>query len=112
VSVDSFLGEKYDRKHNNCLHFAGRAWAHLTGDQSLKEATESDIHSFKDVMRKYSKTTSPTVEPSIAVMETLHGDVHVGICVRRRLLHLDRSGAQFLPIETMVLTHKNMRFYR
>jgi hypothetical protein len=112
VSIDVFLSEKYDRRRNNCLHFAARAWAHLTGDTSLAEATESDMQSFKRLMRRFTRSDSPTVEPSIAVMENLKGEVHVGICLRRRLLHLDKSGAQFLPIETMALTHKNMRFYR
>jgi hypothetical protein len=112
MSIDSFLGEKYDRRHNNCLHFAARAWAHLTGDMRLLEAREADLSSLKSAMRNYRRVEGATVEPSIALMLNLNGEEHIGVCVRRRLLHLAPDGAQFFPIEVAAAMYSKLRFYQ
>jgi len=113
MSIDFLLSREYDRKSYNCLHFAADAWEHLTGDPRVHQVDEHDFHAgrmwalFRDMRRQ----SGPTVLPSIVLMETLLGDVHIGVCVRRRLLHLYEGGPQFLLVEALTPMYRNMRFY-
>lgn len=113
MSIDFLLSREYDRKTYNCLHFAADAWEHLTGDGRVHQVDEQDFHAghisvlFRDMRRQ----GGPTVQPSVVLMETLLGDAHIGVCMRRRLLHLYEGGAQFLLVEALMPLYRNMRFY-
>lgn len=111
-SVDGLLVEVYDRKTNNCLHFAARVWTHLTGDERLTLVREAALSDVRTIMRGFRRVSGPTREPSIALMETHGGEAHIGICMRRRLLHLCERGAEFLPVECYRGVYSDMRFYQ
>lgn len=111
MSIDAFLAEKYDRRINNCLHFAAAAWERLTGDRGLAAVREDDIAGLRGVMRRYLLVTGPTAAPSIVLMDTLGGEPHIGVCYRRRLLHLTESGASNFPFDVATATYRNPRFY-
>ncbi len=113
MSIDFLLSREYDRSSYHCLHFAAEAWEHLTGDSRLREVDE---HQFKAgriaaLFRGLRRQSGPTVSPSIALMETLSGEDHIGVCIRRRLLHINEGGAQFLLIEALAAQYRNLRFY-
>lgn len=112
MSVDALLGEIYDRKTNNCLHFAATAWVQLTGDGRLSLVREAALSDVRTIMRGFRRVPGPTREPSIALMETHSGEAHIGICMRRRLLHLCERGAEFLPVECYQGVYSGMRFYQ
>lgn len=113
MSIDHLLNREYDRKSYNCLHFAADCWAHLTGDQRLREIQESNIRSqgLAGLFRDMRKHRAATEEPSLALMDMIDGQLHVAVCVRRRLLHINEAGCQFLPIEAYAAIYRNMRFY-
>lgn len=113
MSIDFLLSGAYDRKTYNCLHFAADAWEHLTGDRRLHQVEEEDFAAgrLSTLFRGMRKLPGPSVQPSIALMETLHGDVHIAVCVRGRLLHINESGASFFPVEAQIALYRNMRFY-
>lgn len=113
MSIDYLLSREYDRKSYNCLHFAADAWEHLTGDRRVHQVDEHDLHAgrMSVLFRGMRRQGGPTVQPSIVLMETLLDDAHIGVCMRRRLLHLNEGGPQFLMIEALALSYKNMRFY-
>lgn len=111
MTIDDLLAEKYDRKSNNCLHFAGRAWHILAGDDRLYQARESDIPALRGLMRQFKRVNAPTVEPSIALMDNVNGEEHIGVCVRRRILHLAQHGAEFMPVDSMLSRYSHMRFF-
>ncbi|MCS3505021.1 hypothetical protein [Achromobacter sp. JUb104] len=113
MSIDFLLCRVYDRKTYNCLHFAADAWEHLTGDRRLHQVTEEDFAAgrLSRLFRGMRKLLGPSVLPSIALMETLHGDAHIAVCVRGRLLHINESGASFFPVEAQTALYRNMRFY-
>lgn len=113
MSVDFLLGRVYDRNTYNCLHFAADVWEHLTGDRRLHEVKEKDLAAgwLSALFRGMRKLPGPSVQPSIALMETLDGDAHIAICVRGRLLHINESGASFFPVEAQTALYRKMRFY-
>lgn len=112
MSIDALLAEKYQRRSNNCLHFAAKAWEHLTGDARLREVRENDIIGLRGIMREYRRVPGPTVEPSIVLLDDSFGDQHMGVCVNRRLLHLTDTGAQLAFFDTLVYSYKHMRFFQ
>lgn len=113
MSIDYLLAREYDRKKYNCLHFAAEAWEHLTGDRRLQLVDEHDLRVGKLValFRGMCRQPGPTEPPSIVLMNAPDDELHIGICVRRRLLHINEGGPQFLLIEALAATYRNMRFY-
>lgn len=113
MSIDALLDRVYDRQSYNCLHFAGECWTHLTGDDRLSRVRESTLaaQGLVALFRGMKKRVYPTQEPSIALMETLDGRLHIGVCWKFRLLHINEAGCQFLPVDAMKVLYKHMRFY-
>lgn len=111
--IDHLFERQYDRQAYNCLHLAGEAWELLTGDSALRAVTESDFQAGRiaRVFRAYRRQAGATVAPSIVLMDTLPGEAHIGVCWRRRLLHINEGGVQFLPIEALTAMYRNMRFW-
>lgn len=112
MKFDDLLAQRYDRNNNNCLHFAALAWETLTGDKRLAAIREGNLIAARGIMRQFSRVSGPTVDPSVTLMETDTGDEHIGICYRRRLLHLCQRGVEFFPVEAYSGLYLNMRFYQ
>lgn len=114
MSIDEFLGREYDRQTYNCLHFAAEVWMRLTGDDRLNMVDEQDFKAGKiaSTFRDMKRVAGPTSTPSVALMETLEGDNHIGICWKRRLLHINTSGPQNLCLDAVSAQFKRMRFYQ
>ncbi|OZI74591.1 hypothetical protein [Bordetella genomosp. 12] len=111
--IDDLLERQYDRKAYNCLHFAAEVWERLTGDAALRSVREEDFRAggMAAVFRRYRRVPGPTAEPSVVLMETLSGEAHIGVCWRRRLLHINEIGPQFLPLDAVAVLYRNMRFW-
>lgn len=102
----------YDRKFNNCMHFSARMWQQLTGDESLLIVAADGIVAARGLMRHYQRVQGPTVAPSIVLMDAVPDGLHIGICVRRRLLHLNADGVQFMLADAALPAYSNVRFYQ
>ena len=113
MSIDFLLSRSYDRDSYNCLHFAADAWEHLTGDSRLRQVNERELAAGRlaELFRGMRKVQGPSQFPSIALMETLHGEAHIAVCVRGRLLQNNESGPSFFPVEAQTRLYRNMRFY-
>lgn len=113
MSVDSLLDKVYDRKQYNCLHFAADSWHHLTGDDRLLRVREDDLQTGRlvEMFRGMKRHGEATDAPSLVLMDTLDGLLHIGVCYRRRLLHISEAGCQFLLVDAVLPLYKNMRFY-
>jgi len=113
MSIDGLLVREYDRKSYNCLHFSADCWFHLTGDTRLYQVREHDLEGqhLVSLFRGMRKHSSPTFAPSLALMNTLEERLHIAVCFRRRLLHINEAGCQFLPVDALEAMYRNMRFY-
>lgn len=113
VSIDSLLDREYDEDLYNCRHFAGEAWELLTGDRRLRQVNENDLNpgATAALFRGFRRVAGPTDQPSIALMENLTGDAHIGVCYRRRLLHLPSQGPQFILMDAVTPLYRNLRFW-
>lgn len=113
MSIDVLLDREHDRDSYNCLHYAGDCWLYLTGDERLSRVREHGLsrQGLVGLFRGMKRSRRPTEDPSIALMDTMDGQLHIGVCWRRRLLHINEAGCQFLRIEALEAMYKNMRFY-
>jgi hypothetical protein len=112
MSLDTLMAERYDSERNNCVDFAAKAWAHITGDAQLLNLRESDRAGLRGIMRTYTKVEGPTAFPSLSLMEDMEGRYHMGVCVRGRLFHLTDDGVMLLPFDVVKNLYRNLRFYR
>lgn len=112
-SIDCLLDREYDEDRYNCRHFAGEAWELLTGDSRLREVNERGLKpgATAALFRGFRRVEGPTAEPSIVLMDNLQGEPHVGICYRRRMLHLNHEGPQFVLMDAVHPLYKNLRFW-
>ena len=113
MSIDHLLDREYHREDYNCLHFAAECWSLLTGDKRLHVVREHQIQGqgLAGLFRGMTKHRAATEAPSLALMETLDGQLHIAVCFRRRLLHINETGCQFMPVDAYNSTYRNMRFY-
>lgn len=114
MSIDDLLFRQYDRQTYNCCHFSAEAWQRFTGDKRLHDIDESTLQAgdLRLLFTHYQRVDGPTVAPSIVLMQNLQGEFHMGVCVRRRLLHIREEGAVFLPFDASLHTYRNFRFYQ
>lgn len=112
-SIDCLLDREYDEKRYNCRHFAADAWELLTGDRRLHEVNEEQMHAGRTaaLFRGMRRLPGPSDSPSIALMENLDGQPHIGVCYRRRLLHLNREGVWFVMMDAVAPVYRNLRFW-
>jgi len=112
-SIDCLLDREYDEEAYNCRHFAGEAWELLTGDSRLREVNERNMRpgATAALFRGLKRVVGPTEAPSIVLMDNLKGEPHVGICYRRRLLHLNCEGPQFVLFDAALPLYRNLRFW-
>lgn len=85
----------------------------LTGDARLLHVREPDVQrqGLVSLFRGMRRHRVATEAPSLALMDTLDGRLHMAVCVRRRLLHINEAGCQFLPVDAFASLYRNMRFY-
>lgn len=108
-SVDNYFGEIYNRKANNCLHFAAKVWADQTNvefqgvfDFLHGKCSLSTAKKFKYLKKPHS--------PCIAVFKGKF-ETHIGIYIRGKILHLTESGVLFQRIEDASISFYKVRFY-
>lgn len=115
-SVDPFLGKVHRGDSYNCLHFARDVWLAMTGeDFGLRmralHAKASDRRVLAADLREFEKLDEP-VSPCIALMRRPRTEPHMGIYLRRRILHLNERGAFFQPPHIAALVFQTVNYYR
>lgn len=115
-SVDPFLSRVHRGDEYNCLHFARDVWLALTGEdfgermQAL-HAKASDRRVLASDLRGFERLAAP-VSPCIALMRRPRTEPHMGIFLRRRILHLNEKGAFFQPPHVATQIFKTVSYYR
>jgi hypothetical protein len=115
-SVDPYLSRVYQNGQYTCSEFAREVWLDLTGEdiaERLKALFRwgDDRHVAVSGYRSFTRLDTPE-SPCIALMRRARTVPHMGIYLRRRILHLTEAGAAFQRPEMAALTFKTLRYYR
>lgn len=114
-STDKYLGRQFNQHGYTCLHFARDVWLELRGVDIIDR-----LHSLfvpveirritRDHTRGFVELPSPK-DPCIVLMQHPQPEPHLGIYYRGKILHLPRSGPEYLPLDIIRLTFRSVRFF-
>jgi hypothetical protein len=116
MSIDGFFHRKYNANTYNCAHFVCEVWESLTG-QSLADRVEgllrprAERHVSFAMLRRLQRLERP-ISPCVVVMTRPRSAPHVGIYLDGRILHIEKEGVTYQPIEIASLGFKTMGYYK
>lgn len=97
--TEKFLGRKYHKEHYNCAHFLADVWLEITGVDIKAQLTgfllkPSDRFVTPDIRRSFRRIEKPE-SPCIVLMQRKNHESHVGVFWKRKILHMNESGAHY-----------------
>lgn len=114
ISVDGYLGRRYDRTEYNCLHFARDVWRDLTGVDITTRLegllSPQNRHPTRRHLRNFQLLQAPR-DPCLVLMVRHRAAPHLGVYLRGRVLHIHDLGVEFLPVDVASRGFQNVRYY-
>lgn len=116
-SIDAFFDRKYDTHTYNCMHFASEVWGYLTEQdilphlQGLVDTPNiADRAVRMNNRRSFTRLTGPK-DPCVAFMQRTRTTPHMGVFMRKRILHITEKGVQFQPPRIAALGFDKVSYY-
>lgn len=104
--IDDLLDRVW-RKGYTCNEFACDAWKVIKGED-LSAKLESHLNG-KSKFKLLKKQKSPCL---VFMSNSDTSSSHIGIFYNEKVLHLSTMGVQYIPLETISLYFKKVRFYQ
>lgn len=106
MNFESLLCKTYQPNYT-CYEFACEAWQHVAGENLTKR-----MHDFLNGTGVFIQMGAPE-SPCIAFFyRNNKSPTHVGLFIDGRILHLGFRGAQYAPLDLLMTTFKEVRFYK
>jgi len=116
MSVDKYLGRRYDIREYNCAHFVCDVWRDVVGvgidnvlggflcPPSERTAKHSALRSIRFLRRP--------ADPCIVLLQHKLIAPHLGVWIRNRVLHIKSdSGVQYQPLDVVAIGYSRIRFF-
>lgn len=115
MSVDSLFYHRYDRNTYNCAHFLVDAWKCIVGDDISDKITgfllpAKERHGGA-YLRKHFYPLGKPQSPCIVLMHKTRQAPHVGMFIRGKVIHIQESGVQYMPLDIATFGFDKVRFY-
>lgn len=116
ISVDKYLSKSYRTPTYNCFSFAREAWLELTGtdlgDQTpdTHNASEYTLRALQ-VANTLTRLDCPE-DPCLVLLQRKRLEPHIGVFYQGRVLHLNRSGAYYVPLGQITPGYPSVSYYR
>lgn len=114
-SIDSYYSRRYHVRDYNCAHLVVEAWKDYTGQDisnllfgALTNRANRDMRKIQ--LRRF-KRVDQLVDPCIVLLWEPRNAPHVGIYLRRRILHIGPTGVKFELPEVMFFGYIQRKFY-
>lgn len=108
-SVNNYLDKEYKWGTYQCANFAADVWEDATGESIRGLVQDACEQQSLRILQQYRKIALP-YEPCIAMMKSNH-DLHMGVFVDGRILHLTRTGARHDDVHFLKDSYK-ITYYR
>lgn len=106
MNFESLLHKTYQPGYT-CYEFACEAWQHIT-----RISLSGRMQDFLNGIGSFEQLEAP-VSPCIAFLyRSDKSPTHVGLFIDGRILHLGCRGAQYVPLDLLMTTFKEVRFYK
>lgn len=115
MRVDKYLLKEYSLRYN-CWDFAREVWSELTGTDLGAQTPEVHTpNSYTDRALKVANTLQKlenVTDPCIVLFQRSRINPHVGVYYKGRVLHLDKNGAQYLPLDQVSAIYTKVTYYQ
>jgi hypothetical protein len=114
VCADRYLSRRFDARTYTCWHFVRDVWRDLTGRDlglpaySARVESLAEQHTSGATFVRLLRAESPCLALALRPRVT----PHVGVVLRRNVLHLTEKGARYEPIEAFGEGFAEVAFYR
>lgn len=106
MNFESLLKKIYQHDYT-CYEFACEAWCEITG-QNLADRMQQFLNNV-GCFQRLDKPESPCIA---FFYRNDKSPTHVGLFIDGRILHLGFRGAQYVPLDMLMMTFKEVRFYK
>ncbi len=115
MSIDKYLDRRYHLQKYNCGHFAAEVWKDLFNQDispfiSMIYAPKAERKVDIKTLRVFKRSDKP-INKSLVLFHSDGGELHVGVYIRNRVLHIQSSGVRFELLETIAPFFKKVTFY-
>lgn len=115
MSIDHFFTRQYHEGTYNCAHFVAEVWQWLTGgdirdhlDGFLLPPAKRFVKT--EIRRRFVRLEKPR-SPCIVLMHRTKGSAHVGLFLNGKVLHIEKPGVRFQPVDVATIGFRTHRFY-
>lgn len=106
MSIDHLLDREWSAVYT-CNEFACEAWQYIT-DEDLTIRLQQHLNDGQG----FTRLDQP-ISPCIVFFSNLNkSSTHVGIFYADKLLHLTPRGVQFIPLELVAMSFREVRYYQ
>ena len=115
IDWSKYARKQYDDDNYDCLHFACEIYHQLTDIDISDDVFVICPNTGKRLvnpqkLREYQPLTAPK-SPCFALMHRDDGRTHAGIFIDGCIVHLTKSGLQYLPPHLLTATYPKINYY-
>lgn len=116
MNVDKWLNKRHKKDIYTCLHFTRDVWLELTGQDITERlhgllGADNARRLVRSHFRAFERLQAPC-SPCLVYMRQMGRDPHMGVFVDGRLLHLNKHGAEYFPLEIAARGFTDFRYYK
>lgn len=105
MSIDNLLDRIWSANYT-CNEFACEAWQQITGED-LGQRIENQLNGIGN----FQRLMEPIQTCIVFFTNGSRSSTHVGLFYCNKVLHLTPRGVQFVPLEMVACSFKEVRFY-
>lgn len=106
MNTEKWLDWRYDQRNANCWHFVQAVWADITGKQLMNVGPDG-LHLQQMALKRLDAPQSPC----LVLMQRQRIEPHVGVYVAGRVLHCNKFGASFQPLDHVSVGYPTVSYY-
>jgi len=113
--IDKYLNRTYNERSYNCAHFVCEVWAELKNPEIADILASFLCATYERKallsLRHRINILSKPIEPCIICLQAKGLPAHVGIWWHGKILHINRKGVYYQPLEIVRLGFQQIRFF-
>lgn len=115
-STDKYLSKSFDEKKYNCYDLVREVWVELTGvDLGAQTPETKSVTTYTDkalfVANQLIELPKPE-NPCIVLMLRSRTIPHIGVYINGKVLHLSRTGTNFVGLSSATASFPTVKFYK
>lgn len=116
MSTDKYMHLQFDPDYFDCLHLTRMVWKDATGED-LGERLDGLMGArgkrrLRAAHPRAFRRLEAPVSPCLVLMQRPRSLPHVGVYLRGKVLHIQETGVEFVPVDIASRGFKTVKFYQ